>query len=222
MPQEMNVLCCYSCKMYQVHIVKKARKWQCKLCNAKQSVKQIYFQGSGKDCRLHVQHLNYLKTTDTSFFLPPEQENSYNDATSAAEELDIDQPIENKQAKDLDSPKKESSSSDTEDSSFNDIHEVEDTITNEKSLSNAVNNDSCTFQDTLDDCCDSDNDACDLDNFGSKDIANETENLYSTGVNYNPSIEDKCTLQDSDKSSKDHNDAINIFETYDELDDPLI
>ncbi|KAF7408666.1 hypothetical protein HZH66_003203 [Vespula vulgaris] len=57
----MNILCCYSCQMFQVHIVKKAKKWQCKVCNEKQSIRRVYFQGSGKDCRLHVQELNSQK-----------------------------------------------------------------------------------------------------------------------------------------------------------------
>ncbi|KAL2717604.1 MRN complex-interacting protein isoform X1 [Vespula squamosa] len=61
MSQEMNILCCYSCEMFQVHIVKKAKKWQCKVCNEKQSIRRVYFQGSGKDCRLHVQELNSQK-----------------------------------------------------------------------------------------------------------------------------------------------------------------
>jgi len=34
-------------------------------------------------------------------------------------------------------------------------------------------------------------------------------------------IEDKCNLQDSSKSNKNHNDVANIFETYSELDDPI-
>ncbi|XP_046837762.1 MRN complex-interacting protein isoform X1 [Vespa crabro] len=73
MSQEMNILCCYSCQMFQVHIVKKAKKWQCKVCNEKQSIRRVYFQGSGKDCRLHVQELNSqklkgLESTQTTHF----------------------------------------------------------------------------------------------------------------------------------------------------------
>ncbi|XP_014604074.1 PREDICTED: UPF0544 protein C5orf45 homolog [Polistes canadensis] len=64
MPQQMNVLCCYSCEMFQVHIVKKEQKWQCKVCNEKQSIRRVYFQGSGKDCRSHVQELNLQKLKD--------------------------------------------------------------------------------------------------------------------------------------------------------------
>ncbi|KAK2578929.1 hypothetical protein KPH14_011135 [Odynerus spinipes] len=61
MSQEMNILCCYLCQMFQVHIVKKAKKWKCKVCNEKQSIRRVYFQGSGKDCRFHVQQLNSQK-----------------------------------------------------------------------------------------------------------------------------------------------------------------
>lgn len=155
--------------------------------------------------------MNYSKANDTSFSLRPEQENSddsYN-TTNITEELDIE-PIENKWAKYLNSPKKENSS-DTEDPSF-DICKIEDTndISNEKSLCDAINNDSCNFKNTLDDC-----------NIESEDITSETENLCFTYFNYNSSIEDKCNLQESDKTSNDYN-AVNIFETYSELDDPLI
>jgi len=206
MSQGMNVLCCYSCRMYQVHIMKKARKWQCKLCNAKQSLQQIYFQGSGKDCRLHVQHLNYLKANDTSISFISEQENCNDNcnATNIAQELDIENPIKNKRAKYLDLPKKESPS-DVEDSSSDNICQVEDVI-NKKSLCNATNNDSCNFE----------------NNFENEDIANKRETLSSIIFNYNSSIEDKCNLQDTEKSSKEYNNAANMFETYSELDDPLI
>ncbi|XP_046741425.1 MRN complex-interacting protein [Diprion similis] len=63
MGQELNVLQCFSCKMFQVHIVKKAKKWQCKICNEMQSIQHVYYQGSGQDCRLQVQHLNLMKNT---------------------------------------------------------------------------------------------------------------------------------------------------------------
>ncbi|XP_046594564.1 uncharacterized protein LOC124294193 [Neodiprion lecontei] len=64
MVQELNVLQCYSCKMFQVHIVKKAKKWQCKICNEMQSIQHVYYKGSGQDCRLQVQHLNLMKNTE--------------------------------------------------------------------------------------------------------------------------------------------------------------
>ncbi|XP_039308268.1 MRN complex-interacting protein [Solenopsis invicta] len=206
MPQDMNILCCYSCKMYQVHIVKKARKWQCKLCNAKQSIRKVYFQGSGKDCRLHVQHLNSLKTNDTSFFLHSEQEDSNNSATSIAQESDINTLVESKQAKYLDSPEKKNSF-DAEDLSSDNIHEIED-MTNEKSVCNAVNNEFCNFGNSV-------------DYFESENIVDNTEKLCATNFNYNLSNENKCNLQDNDKLSKNRDIVANIFETYSELDDPL-
>ncbi|XP_034242854.1 MRN complex-interacting protein [Thrips palmi] len=58
MPQEQHVVRCYACKKFQVQIVKKVPKWQCKVCSEKQSLMKVYAQGSGKDCRLHVQNLN--------------------------------------------------------------------------------------------------------------------------------------------------------------------
>ncbi|XP_031830714.1 uncharacterized protein LOC116426210 [Nomia melanderi] len=61
MSQQMNILCCFSCNIYQVHIVKTSKKWQCKICNKKQPFRQIFFQGSGKDCRVQVQKLNAMK-----------------------------------------------------------------------------------------------------------------------------------------------------------------
>nr|XP_033326031.1 MRN complex-interacting protein [Megalopta genalis] len=64
MSQQMNILCCCSCSMYQVHIVKKAKKWQCKICNTKQTFRRIFFQGSGKDCRIQVQKLNAMKENE--------------------------------------------------------------------------------------------------------------------------------------------------------------
>jgi len=40
--------------------VKKANKWACKVCGEKQSYQKVYGQGTGKDCRLHVQKLNAM------------------------------------------------------------------------------------------------------------------------------------------------------------------
>ncbi|XP_029158420.1 uncharacterized protein LOC114930742 isoform X2 [Nylanderia fulva] len=86
MPQEMNILCCYSCKMYQVHIVKKAPKWNCK----------IYFQGSGRDCRLQVQQLNAMKANDT-FFTPSGPDDGACDTfANISGESDCDSAGENK------------------------------------------------------------------------------------------------------------------------------
>ncbi|EFN65196.1 UPF0544 protein C5orf45-like protein [Camponotus floridanus] len=184
MPQEMNVLCCYSCKMYQVHIVKKARKWHCKLCNAKQSMQQIYFQGSGRDCRLHVQQLNAMKANNT-FFTPTEEddvEDTCDALTNIHQESDSDQAAENKWTK---------YSSETED--------VEDLVFDKK-IDNLTPNDT---------------------DFESEDVNNETEGLCFTSFNRNSNNDDKCNMQDNIKSNEDCNNTTSIFETYDELDDPL-
>ncbi|XP_013774931.1 MRN complex-interacting protein-like [Limulus polyphemus] len=61
MPQEFQVLRCFNCETFQVHLVKKSFKWNCKMCGEKQSIKQVYGKGSGFDCRKHVQKLNSLK-----------------------------------------------------------------------------------------------------------------------------------------------------------------
>ncbi|XP_077122417.1 MRN complex-interacting protein isoform X2 [Ranitomeya variabilis] len=61
MVQEFQVLRCCSCRVFQVHQVKKSTKWCCKLCGEKQSVLRVYGQGSGADCRHHVQKLNLLQ-----------------------------------------------------------------------------------------------------------------------------------------------------------------
>ncbi|KAG7157289.1 MRN complex-interacting protein-like [Homarus americanus] len=63
MGQELYVLRCYSCLAFQSHQVRKDRKFVCKVCGAKQSVKKNYGQGTGKDCRNHVQKLNMLRGT---------------------------------------------------------------------------------------------------------------------------------------------------------------
>uniref|UniRef100_A0A3B3T2R6 MRN complex-interacting protein N-terminal domain-containing protein n=1 Tax=Paramormyrops kingsleyae TaxID=1676925 RepID=A0A3B3T2R6_9TELE len=61
MGQEFNVLRCFSCQTFQVHQVKKSKKWNCKMCGEKQSLLKVYGQGSGADCRRHVQKLNALR-----------------------------------------------------------------------------------------------------------------------------------------------------------------
>lgn len=42
-------------------IVKKSKKWQCRVCNIKQSVRKEYFRGTGTECRAKVQELNLSK-----------------------------------------------------------------------------------------------------------------------------------------------------------------
>jgi hypothetical protein len=59
MPQTFQALRCYQCRTFQVDIIKKLnKKWQCKVCGEKQSVKKVFATGSGADCRSVVQDLN--------------------------------------------------------------------------------------------------------------------------------------------------------------------
>ncbi|ESO11680.1 hypothetical protein HELRODRAFT_166695 [Helobdella robusta] len=61
MASVFNVLRCYKCETFQVQQQKKTGRWSCKVCEEKQSVKQIYGSGAGYECRMHVQKLNKLK-----------------------------------------------------------------------------------------------------------------------------------------------------------------
>ncbi|XP_041361638.1 MRN complex-interacting protein-like [Gigantopelta aegis] len=60
MPQVFQVLQCYSCQMFQVQQAKKSNKWTCKMCGEKQSIKKVFGEGSGAECRQHVQEMNRL------------------------------------------------------------------------------------------------------------------------------------------------------------------
>ncbi|XP_044310624.1 MRN complex-interacting protein [Varanus komodoensis] len=59
--QQFQVLRCCSCLVFQVQQVKKSKTWNCKVCDQKQSILKIFGQGSGSDCRHHVQKLNLLQ-----------------------------------------------------------------------------------------------------------------------------------------------------------------
>lgn len=59
MSQVQQVVRCYSCHTFQVQIAKKSNnKWQCKICQEKQSITKVYFSGLGAECRKIVQDLN--------------------------------------------------------------------------------------------------------------------------------------------------------------------
>uniref|UniRef100_A0A7N5P1C5 MRN complex interacting protein n=1 Tax=Ailuropoda melanoleuca TaxID=9646 RepID=A0A7N5P1C5_AILME len=60
-PQRFRVLRCCSCRLFQAHQEKKSLKWTCKACGEKQSFLRTYGDGSGADCRRHVQKLNLLQ-----------------------------------------------------------------------------------------------------------------------------------------------------------------
>ncbi|XP_063148319.1 MRN complex-interacting protein [Candoia aspera] len=61
MAQQFQVLRCCSCNIFQVQQIKKSKKWNCKICDEKQSILRVFGQGSGADCRRHVQKLNLLQ-----------------------------------------------------------------------------------------------------------------------------------------------------------------
>jgi len=60
MPQNFQILRCFSCETFNVDIVKKTnKKWQCKMCGENQSIKHVYGSSeSSKECREIVQQLN--------------------------------------------------------------------------------------------------------------------------------------------------------------------
>ncbi|XP_051486913.1 MRN complex-interacting protein isoform X2 [Apus apus] len=49
---------CCSCRLFQA---KRSRKWSCSVCGQRQAVQKVYGQGSGLECRHHVQKLNLLQ-----------------------------------------------------------------------------------------------------------------------------------------------------------------
>ncbi|RUS76169.1 hypothetical protein EGW08_016081, partial [Elysia chlorotica] len=56
-----HVLRCAKCDTFQVLQVTKSKKWTCKLCGLKQSVIKVFGEGTGAECRHHVQKLNTLR-----------------------------------------------------------------------------------------------------------------------------------------------------------------
>ncbi|KAM5302266.1 MRN complex-interacting protein isoform 2-T2 [Glossophaga mutica] len=60
-PPQARVLRCCCCRVFQAHQVKKSLKWTCKVCGEQQSFLRAYGEGSGADCRRHVQKLNLLQ-----------------------------------------------------------------------------------------------------------------------------------------------------------------
>ncbi|XP_055669205.1 MRN complex-interacting protein isoform X2 [Falco peregrinus] len=58
MAPQFWVLRCCSCRLFQA---KRSGKWSCSVCGQRQAVQKIYGQGSGLDCRHHVQKLNLLQ-----------------------------------------------------------------------------------------------------------------------------------------------------------------
>eukprot|EP00834_Sanchytrium_tribonematis_P008431 NODE_988_length_2781_cov_0.348248.p3 type:complete len:126 gc:universal NODE_988_length_2781_cov_0.348248:173-550(+) len=60
---QFRILQCQSCSIYQVDIVKKAKKWKCKVCGISQSVSRVfYLDNDAKTCRKKVQQMNMSHT----------------------------------------------------------------------------------------------------------------------------------------------------------------
>ncbi|XP_020715820.1 MRN complex-interacting protein isoform X2 [Ceratitis capitata] len=83
MPQEVRILQCSECKLFQVDLVKKTNKWTCKMCNVKQVLRNEYFRGTGSECRAKVQKLNKEQALDGS-----------NASKNALEKVDKSQYVE--------------------------------------------------------------------------------------------------------------------------------
>ncbi|XP_064314528.1 MRN complex-interacting protein isoform X2 [Phalacrocorax carbo] len=59
-PRFWALRCC-CCRRFQVQQAKRSGKWSCSVCGQRQAVQKVYGQGSGLDCRRHVQKLNLLQ-----------------------------------------------------------------------------------------------------------------------------------------------------------------
>lgn len=49
---------------FDVQVKRSTNKWSCRVCNEKQSLKQVYFKGSGRECRIRCQELNMNRMND--------------------------------------------------------------------------------------------------------------------------------------------------------------
>ena len=48
---------------FPLQIKKSTNRWSCKVCGDKQSLKQVFFKGTSKECRQRVQELNHRRGT---------------------------------------------------------------------------------------------------------------------------------------------------------------
>lgn len=145
-----------------------------------------------------------MKANNT-FFIPTEEddvEDTCDVLTNIHQESDSDQVAENKWTK------YSSETEDVEDLVFD--KKTDNQTPNMKPSYNNINKNLLSFEKYLDDT-DSE----------SEDVNNETEGLCFTSYNCNSNNDDKCNMQDNIKSNEDCNNTTSIFETYDELDDPL-
>ncbi|XP_038006356.1 MRN complex-interacting protein [Motacilla alba alba] len=61
MAQRFWVLRCCCCRRFQGQQAKRGGRWSCSVCGQRQAVQKVYGQGSGLECRRHVQKLNLLQ-----------------------------------------------------------------------------------------------------------------------------------------------------------------
>ncbi|XP_015431290.1 PREDICTED: UPF0544 protein C5orf45 homolog [Dufourea novaeangliae] len=202
MSQQMNILCCFSCNMYQVHIVKKAKKWQCKLCNAKQSFRR-------------VQKLNAMKEYESP--MNPSFEMATDVYLGSNQDHYPDQPrlevLENKWAKYLDtSDDKQFNSYDTSnndicnDKANDDSLYSQNTKTHGSSQSNHVHSNSYYPNDSK-------------ENFNN-DNSKEYDNLIEQDTSDNMLIANNDSKNSDlhDKSAVEIKDAKNIFDDNEDFD----
>ncbi|XP_028631803.1 MRN complex-interacting protein [Grammomys surdaster] len=108
--QQSRVLRCCSCHIFQAHQVKKSLKWTCKACGEKQSFVRAYGEGSGADCRRHVQKLNLLQGQVSELSLrsveeavnASEEENAGPQQAEAGSQQALSKPLESRWLKYLD------------------------------------------------------------------------------------------------------------------------
>nr|KAF6309764.1 MRN complex interacting protein [Pipistrellus kuhlii] len=108
-PPQARVLRCCRCRLFQAHQMKKSLKWTCKACGEKQSFLRAYGEGSGADCRRHVQKLNLLQgqlseMSPRSLREPinADEENTENAGSAQAEHVRLQRGKERDRARNID------------------------------------------------------------------------------------------------------------------------
>uniref|UniRef100_A0A8C5UKE2 MRN complex-interacting protein N-terminal domain-containing protein n=1 Tax=Malurus cyaneus samueli TaxID=2593467 RepID=A0A8C5UKE2_9PASS len=81
MAQRFWVLRCCSCHRFQGQQAKRSGRWSCSVCGQRQAVQKVYGQGTGLECRRHVQKLNLLqvfsgplRSLDCASLVPPHRD----------------------------------------------------------------------------------------------------------------------------------------------------
>lgn len=223
MPQDMNVLRCCSCKMYQVHMIKQAKKWKCKVCNHKQILKQIFFRGSGKDCRMCVQKLNLLKAqeNETNDHLYDDSNANDNYCTNFSNQSSS-KKVENKWAKYLDTPEditfKTSNFLNSENNSYQKNHEStyldNDSTINEYSETEYVNtNINCNYQNEFEQEHFDNEEEYDEQNdnmIEQNETFDNTNNIDNHNQNYNTNITEAKSTKNIFDDNEDFDVSINF------------